>query len=33
MAAREPVAVHTGFVIKLDNAGDFSGDKKVEQTL
>jgi hypothetical protein len=24
---------YTGFVLKLDNAGDFSGDKKVEQTL
>jgi hypothetical protein len=24
---------YTGFVMKLDNAGDFSGDKKVEQSL
>jgi hypothetical protein len=24
---------YTGFVMKLDSAGDFSGDKKVEQTL
>jgi hypothetical protein len=24
---------YTGFVMKLDNPGDFSGDKKVEQTL
>jgi hypothetical protein len=24
---------YTGFVMKLDNPGDFSGDKKVEQSL